>query len=280
MNCMLLNDWMTMPGINMGAKITSTDEDEVYHSHDFYEIFYILEGNIEHIVNERSQTLETGDIVFLRLNDKHMFKRKNGQICRHRDIIVNKQQFESTCRYIDQSLLEEYSKRAEPLKAHLPFEKIQYFEKKINTLINLSLQKECLNKSVLINILIVELLDIYIQAKIETQNLFPSWFENLLSRFYMSEFMKEGLNKIMEDLNYDKSYICRTFKKLTGITMSQFLCETRLNYAANLIQSTDYSILQICNTVGFSSISYFNEQFKNKFKSTPTAFRSQYKLTQ
>lgn len=44
----MLNDWMTSPEMPFHSKITENGDNNIYHSHDFYEIFYILEGSIIH----------------------------------------------------------------------------------------------------------------------------------------------------------------------------------------------------------------------------------------
>ena len=50
--------------------------DRYYHSHDFYEIFYITSGKILHSLNNRTETLTLGDVRFLRPGDVHCFLRE------------------------------------------------------------------------------------------------------------------------------------------------------------------------------------------------------------
>jgi AraC family cel operon transcriptional repressor len=269
----LLNDTMTSPNINLWAKITDDCTDTCYHQHAFYEIFYILEGSIIHVCNDIEETLEYGDIIFLKLNDKHKFIHLENTLCRHRDIIITSNQYLFSCDYISNNLFNDLSSLNKPFKAKLSSEQINNFEKNILQIMNIQNTDYLIKKS-LINILLIDLLGIYMKSKLlEKNNRQLAWFETLLSRFNVLEFIKEGIPKIIEPIHYDKSYICRTFKRYIGITMSEYLNNARLNYAANLLKYTDNNILFICNECGYKSLSYFFSTFKKKYNISPTAFR-------
>jgi quercetin dioxygenase-like cupin family protein len=46
------------------------------HTHDFYEVFYLLEGTATHIINERTTALAAGDLVLIRPEDCHAISGK------------------------------------------------------------------------------------------------------------------------------------------------------------------------------------------------------------
>ena len=94
----IIPDYMTSDALTLGTKITSSN-DNSYHSHEYYEIFYIIDGQIEHEVNGVTDVLKTGDIVFLRPHDVHTFKRKSSDFCIHRDVITQQAHYEKTCNY-------------------------------------------------------------------------------------------------------------------------------------------------------------------------------------
>ncbi len=89
-----LTDWLTTDKFKFASKITK-DMDRVYHSHAFYEFFYILNGNIKHkLNNDEEVVLQTGDLMFINLNDKHIFLREENNNCEHRDIVIRVNYFE------------------------------------------------------------------------------------------------------------------------------------------------------------------------------------------
>lgn len=105
MNPIVLDDWMTTPEHPFNSKITECG-DEVVHSHRFYEIFYILEGSISHTLNGEGHILHAGNMVFLNLADVHSFNWEEGNTCKHRDIIIHTDFFDSICSFKAISSLE------------------------------------------------------------------------------------------------------------------------------------------------------------------------------
>lgn len=75
-------------------------------------------------------------------------------------------------------------------------------------------------------------------------------------------------------LGFDPSYFCRIFKSAIGATFTEYLNFVRICKAEKLLASTEDSILEISEAVGFSSVSYFNRTFK-KFKNcSPGYYRT------
>ena len=56
------------------SHLTYTDDDHL-HSHQYFEIAYILNGRIEHICNDEQVSLQEGDLILLRPGDLHTYKR-------------------------------------------------------------------------------------------------------------------------------------------------------------------------------------------------------------
>lgn len=72
-----------------------------------------------------------------------------------------------------------------------------------------------------------------------------------------------------------KYHLCRRFKEWTGQSITDFINETRLMRARELLISSDLSILDISLSVGFGSPNYFNLLFKKKFGTTPFQYKKQ-----
>lgn len=273
---LLLNDWMSTPEMPFHSKITE-HHDRTYHSHDFYEIFYILKGSIEHEVNGKKQTLHAGDICFMNLTDVHTFLREPGNTCKHRDIIIQADFFESVCDFIDPNFKFAYTSNRLPKVVSLPFERIERYESRILNTISLTDINIGWNLAI-IKTLLISLLNCLIEEEKQSNiQYYPMWFNDLLSRFHMNDCLKAGLDEILRVYHFSKPYMCRTFQKYMGCTMTDYLNDIRLQQAAFQLQYTDETILSICNEVGFSSISYFNTIFKRKYGMAPNAFRKRHK---
>ena len=272
MDFIVLDDWMTTPAQPFNSKITEFG-DEVVHSHRFYEIFYILEGSISHTLNGLTRTLHSGDIVFLNQNDVHYFNREEGNPCKHRDIIISTEFFDSICAFMGEDFEIAYHSNTLPKTISITLEQMEDYENRISNAI-LTYNIDSKFKMASLRALCISLLNLLVEEKIRHDNTYyPIWFRELLGRFHMHEFLKAGLDEILEPFHFSKSYLCRQFRQYTGYTMTEYLNQIRLEQAAFQLQYTDNTISSICNNVGFCSASYFNKLFKQVYGVTPKEFR-------
>ncbi|HEX2861443.1 MAG TPA: helix-turn-helix domain-containing protein, partial [Lacunisphaera sp.] len=72
----------------------------------------------------------------------------------------------------------------------------------------------------------------------------------------------------------------RLFKKVFGTTLVDHLTHHRIFHAKRLLATTDQKIVDVAYSLGFSSISRFNEAFRRASGCTPRAYRLQYTGTE
>lgn len=70
------------------------------------------------------------------------------------------------------------------------------------------------------------------------------------------------------------SSIHRKFTKAYQVSPMQYLNNIRITKAKHLLETSDYSITEISNMVGFSSIHYFSKCFSAREKLSPANYRS------
>ena len=68
-------------------------------------------------------------------------------------------------------------------------------------------------------------------------------------------------------------YFSRVFKKETGMTFSHYVAELKVEYACELLNTTDYPAYRISLECGFSDASYFSKVFVRHRKMTPQEYR-------
>lgn len=85
---------------------------------------------------------------------------------------------------------------------------------------------------------------------------------------------KFSLDAIAEHHHVSRGECCRYFKKMMGMTITQFLLDYRLSKAAQWLTLTQMSITDIAHNAGFRSASNFSEEFKKKTGQTPSEYRS------
>ena len=176
-------DWSFSPTVQLISIITNSDCDNVYHGHNFFEVFYILEGTITHVCNDKKEILNTGDIRLLRPTDKHSFIRKSNTICSHRDIIITAPLFKKCCDFIDPFFLKEILASSMPLKSTLSPLNIVEFEKEFSKKIFDPNETDTQHQLATTNILTIKLLSLFFQKDQPVYQDLPAWLKNILPSF-------------------------------------------------------------------------------------------------
>lgn len=73
-----------------------------------------------------------------------------------------------------------------------------------------------------------------------------------------------------------QAHFSREFKREFGESPHQYLLTRRLERAAALLRTTDWSVADICFAVGLSSVGSFTTSFGRMFGKSPTAYRAAY----
>ena len=81
---------------------------------------------------------------------------------------------------------------------------------------------------------------------------------------------------IAKTLYISRPYLSKKFKEETGVSITDFIHNQKIETAKRLLKYTDKSLLSISTYLGFSSQSHFTHMFKNKTGLLPKAYRSQF----
>lgn len=90
---------------------------------------------------------------------------------------------------------------------------------------------------------------------------------------------KFSVDVIVEKTAYSRSALYARFKEITGQSIGVYIADYRLRRAKELLQSSDMSINEISEALGFSSQRYFSTFFKERTGMSPSAFRQSSKTT-
>jgi AraC-like DNA-binding protein len=71
-----------------------------------------------------------------------------------------------------------------------------------------------------------------------------------------------------------RSHFSREFSRTFGEPPHQYLLTRRLERAAALLRTTDWSVTRICFAVGLESVGSFTTSFRRMFGSSPAAYRT------
>ena len=82
------------------------------------------------------------------------------------------------------------------------------------------------------------------------------------------------LQELADQVHLSREVCCRLFKKMTGKTITGYLEEYRVNQSLPLVQSCQYSMIQIADMTGFSNASRFARAFRRQFGCNPGEYNS------
>ena len=96
-----------------------------------------------------------------------------------------------------------------------------------------------------------------------------------LCKEYIYSHIKERITieDLADEVGVSASYLSRLFKKETGDSVSIYIRRQKMEIVKNLLQYSEYSMIDIANRLSFSSQSHFTQQFREFVGMTPKKYR-------
>lgn len=258
-------------------KFKETGQDKLYnfkHSHeDGYEILFVHSGSGNIIIKDKILKLIPGAVYFINCCETHCsIPDRPDEYCRSL-IVISSSIVDKTCKLLGShplisKLFSENDKMAILPNNALKRETELIFEKMHNAL---SSENEYISS-------------VFVTCFLNIMHIFstennPQFFyqSNIISSVldYINSHISENilLDDICQACHISRFYLCHTFRKSLGITISDYILSRRISQAKKLLRSTNMSISQIAESCGFSSHSYFSMIFKKETGMSPTKFR-------
>ena len=96
---------------------------------------------------------------------------------------------------------------------------------------------------------------------------------------FVSEHCCESISlaSLSQRFGVSQSYLSRSFKKLTGVGLNEYINISRITAAEKLLQSGNLSITEVAFSCGFNDSNYFAAVFKRVRGVTPKKYALQSK---
>ena len=82
-----------------------------------------------------------------------------------------------------------------------------------------------------------------------------------------------SLDSLAEESGYSRAYFFRIFREATGLTPHEYVLNSRLKRAQELLKQANSSIIDVALSCGFSSQSHMTSVFRRHLATTPGEFR-------
>lgn len=260
----------------------SGDFSAPYHWHKEIEILYIEKGEFSITINENTFISTPGELYFINSEDLHLISAISNEPSTHYAIIFNAElisfDFYDYCQshYITPILnktlqfpttISDNDSALEELRNEFTYAVSCYDNEKLGWHLNI---KSSLLK--IVSILIEN--DLLLkEGSLPTNDYKITIAKNLINYINSNYTHKITINDLSKETNMNPQYFCRFFKSLFGKTAIEYINEYRIDKAAEMIQSKDIKIIEICFAVGFDNFSYFIKKFKQYKKCTPSKYK-------
>jgi len=85
-----------------------------------------------------------------------------------------------------------------------------------------------------------------------------------------------GVPDLARAAGLSRAHFSREFARTFGESPHQYLLTRRLERAAALLRTTDWSVADVCFAVGLRSVGSFTTSFGRMFGTSPTAYRTRF----
>lgn len=243
-----------------GRKLT-----EIYHSHDFYELVYVMDGSCEHKINDRTHTMGSGDFVFLMPGDIHSFAGQSENL-RLLGLSIGAEEFRKFEKLYGEEFARMLSKKTRILN-------YGHFSAKSASL--LLEESGTINKDYISKIVLTYFINRFSELILSRENVLPENLSYAFGEIKKEENLIEGLPALIRLSGYSHTQLSRIVKKYFNKNPHDYIKELRLQAAYNKLAFLGKKTEDVCYSVGYRSMSHFIRVFKEKYGISPSELRKQ-----
>ncbi len=253
---------------------------KLYHKHNNYEIYLLLNGEVNFYLEEYGYHMEKGSILFIRPDVFHRleylnpaayervnihikrwyFKTLNTSRTNLADVLFHRGNGDYVSFQLSQSQIDEILEKSRELERSLRFE--QFGD---------DILSECLLKEILL-----------ILNKLPSKHNLPQKPDICMPRLvsdmiaYICENLKEDLsvNALAATFRRNGQYLSRRFRECMGVPLQQYILHKRVDLARKYLENGG-TLPQVCMDSGFRDYANFSKLFTKYVGVAPKQYQMQ-----
>ena len=258
--------------LNIASAKYGGDWHSVPHTHNHVELFYIIGGKGQFLINDELYPVNTNHLVIINPNVTHT------------EVSLNAQPLEYIVLGVDgiELAINDSSNGQFCILDH--YESLDIASCLRNILREMELKQPGYEDvcQAYMEILIIRLMrSTGLSAPTESASMAGNR-QCAAVRRYIDLHFKEPLTLdfLAEEAHINKYYLSHAFKREYGISPINYMTSRRIEESKYLLAETDLSMSQIAQLLGFSSLSYFSQVFHRTQDISPKEYRQNQRNTQ
>lgn len=260
------------------------------HSHEFFELVYVLDGEGEHDYGGSSFRVSTGDVFVIEPGMEHGYRTNANNSLKVYNILFEltflKQELEmmsALTPFVGFFYVEPFFRESVRFQSRLtlkPVDQIEIsfqLERLVKEYDRKATGYQVLTRTKLIEVLIT-LSRCYEQQQRKPLASFAdeqAVFERVCEFINTHYAQPISLQQVCKLCGMGQTAFSVKFKEHTGKTFVEYRNDVRIDIARRMLRNSDAKMLEIALDVGFEDVSHFNKLFKQRTGMSPSAYRQQ-----
>ncbi len=242
------------------------------HFHDFFEIEFFLSGSASLVLNNRQYKLSRGCMHLLTPADFHLYHLEKGMECQYVNLRFDDSLLSAELLQILYACPTALLARMEGAAFDQVYREIQLLmeenrrrETGYRIIIRGGLERICL--------LLLRSTAQQQDLLLEKTNALDPKIQAAVSFIQKNFRRKIAIGEVAAIVNLSANYFSNYFSSVMGTSFSNYVKDLRLQYAMNLLQTSDLNINEISYESGFKTLSNFTSAFKARYGHSPKHYQ-------
>ena len=251
--------------LNVSSSRYGGDWHSVPHTHNHTELFFIVSGKGQFLIEDRVFPVDVNNLVIINPNVTHTEDSLNAQPLEYIVLGIDGIELATSENSNGQFCILDYFESVEISSCLRNI--LREMEQK-----NTGYEDIC---QAYMEILIIRLMRSTSLAVPEEPQIISTNRQCAAIRRYIDMHFKESLTleQLAEEGHMNKYYLSHAFKREYGISPINYMISKRIEESKYLLAETDLSMSQIAQLLGFSSLSYFSQVFRRTQGISPKEYR-------
>lgn len=262
------------PGLEYRMTVqTKKNTQNSLHTHDYYELFFVTEGEVKHFINGEDTIATKGELYLIRPHDVHQLT-VIGEGGEYLNLNFSKDVMDSLLKFwSNEKLNREIADSFFPPKRVLNESVLKHVrERMLQTMFRESATAE--EQTYVMKKRLFDIFSSFFAKKEpEDRKDVPWWLANAFEKMKKEENFKAGVSRMVEISGKSMEHLSRSMSKHYGYSPTKYVNRLRIDYMASMLAYSTWPIIDIWLDTGFESAGYAYKLFKEYYGVTPLQYR-------